>query len=175
MVSENTEQYKENLTNIAESFFNGTFDFKDYYNVSPDGIKAIYAIGHSMYMAKKYDKAYAIFSILSILDSTAEHFYAQAASAFMPGNYELAHVLYSMAMFQGKYTPTLLEQLAECCAHLNKVDLLRKYAAEAIRLAEEDEFKNDRNELQSAERAKLILTNLDTLVQEELKKDNDKK
>ncbi len=170
-------QHQEELERVKNAILDGTFDIKKYYNVTEDGLKAINAIAVQLYTNKKYEQAMNVFSILSMLDPSGDRYYAQAAAAFMLGNYDLAFMLYSMSILFGKYTPILFEQLAECCAHLNKTELLYKYANESIRLSHEEEFKNNKVELKYAERAKLILGKLDNLIKEketEVKEDQKK-
>lgn len=156
----NNSQYNENLDEIANSILSGQFSFRDYYGVTDDATKVIYSIGYQMYVNKKYDKAHSIFSLLCILDPTADNFYAQAAASFMLQNYAMALSLYHMAMVYGKNTPSLFEQMAKCCAYLNKMDLLKEYASESIRLSKLSKFKNIKSEKQAAERSKLMLNRL---------------
>ncbi len=171
------QQKEKELERVENEILNGTFDIKKYFDITSDAVMAIYSIGYQMYVNKKYDKAYAIFGIVDMLEPSADHFFAHAAAAFMLKNYTIALQLYGIALLHGRYNPSILEQMAECCAYLNKVDLLQKYATESIRLSQTDEFKNNKAELKYAERAKLILDGVKELLEkqkaEASEKDND--
>lgn len=159
-------QYEKKFPGLIKSITDGTFDIKEYYGISDDAVKGIYAIGYQMYNNKKYDIANTIFSLVSTIEPSGDYFYAQGASLFMLKNYDAALAVYGMAVLRGRYTPSVFEQMARCCAYLEKVDLLQKYAAEAVRLGKTEEFKNNKAEVHAAERSGLMLDRLNSLIEE---------
>jgi tetratricopeptide (TPR) repeat protein len=150
------------MFDIAVAVLEGSFDMKEYYNLTDGGAEAIYAAGYELFQHKKYDQAQKIFSILCFLDNKSAKFrYAYGVTSFMLKQYQQAEFGYRGAMLAGDYTQNLFIRLAEVCLVQQKIKEAVECLNEVIALVDSGEFK-DEDSKHAAGRAAVILSGLES-------------
>jgi tetratricopeptide (TPR) repeat protein len=153
---------KDKMFDVAMAILDGTFDVKEYYNLTDGGMEAIYAAGHEFFQHKKYDQAKRIFSILCFLDNkSAKFLYAYGVTSFMLKQYQEAEFAYRTALLAGDYTPNLFLRIAEACLAQQKIKEATECLREAVLLVESDECTDDDSK-RAAGRAAVILEALNS-------------
>lgn len=152
------EDKQKELLDVATHILDGTFDIKEYYGITNEGLEAIYAAGYEFYKNKKYDKAQQTFSILCFLDNTSKKFYySLGAASFMLQQYQVAEIAFRMSLMVGNYTLNVFMRLAECCLLSGKIENAVEFLEEIIRLSGVNTFKDDKESLELSVRASMIL------------------
>jgi tetratricopeptide (TPR) repeat protein len=156
--TEKTE--KEKMFDIAMSVLDGTFDIKEYYNLTDGGAEAIYAAGYEFFRYKKYEQAQQIFALLCFIDNKcAKYSYAYGAASFMLKRYYEAEISYRCALLLGDYSPNLFMRLAEACLAQQKMKEPTECLNEVILLVESGDFSDEESK-HIAGRAFVILNGL---------------
>jgi type III secretion system low calcium response chaperone LcrH/SycD len=152
-----TDEAVSELEQIVAEIAQGHTDLAAVTGLTDQDLEAIYAIGHGLYTAGKYDEAVNFFQVLCICRQTEARFwFGLAACAQVLGDASTALRAYGMAALFDTENPQTSLRAAECLIKLGDPKTART-ALEAVLLLTEGKPQNTAYR----ERARLMLQQLD--------------
>jgi type III secretion system low calcium response chaperone LcrH/SycD len=145
------------LTDVVAQIMNGETDIAAVAGLTDQDLEAVYAVGHGLYAAGKYQDALDFFRVLCICRQTESRFwFGFGATSQVLGDHANAVRAYSMAALFDVENPQIPLRAAECFIKLGDSGTARQ-ALEAVGIVADGKAAH----AAYAERARLMLQHLD--------------
>jgi type III secretion system low calcium response chaperone LcrH/SycD len=124
----------EQLQRITEDILRGKMTLQEVKGFSDADVEAIYSVGHSLYMAARYDEARPVFNWLVLLNPyKGKYWLGLAACQQLMKDYEKALTAYALtAMTSAPRDPVPHFHAGECSLAMNKPEDAAKAFAMAV-------------------------------------------
>jgi type III secretion system low calcium response chaperone LcrH/SycD len=144
------------LANVVAQIINGETDIAVVAGLTDNDLEAVYAVGHGLYAAGKYDDALDFFRVLCLCRQTeSRYWFGFGAASQVLGDHANAVQAYGMAALFDSENPQIPLRAAECFIKLGDTNTARQ-ALEAVGVVTDGKPAH----AAYAERARLMLQRL---------------
>jgi len=122
------------LANVVAQIINGETDIAAVAGLTDQDLEAVYAVGHGLYAAGKYQDALDFFRVLCLCRQTeSRYWFGLGAASQVLGDHANAVRAYGMAALFDSENPQIPLRAAECFIKLGDTDTARQ-ALEAVEI-----------------------------------------